>query len=202
MKKIISSIVLTLISATTFSQKIVSDNITVSGQHTYTIEPAYSAKMIVSLNNVYYDAQGMTLSEIKSGYIDKLVKAGISKDKLKEDDLAYALMSYEKAGTIVEFRTESLDEMKRFLQVKSIGVSQSETRLNVRLTEEEMANYAKAAYDDAKSKALAIAKKIGRELGKALYITDSNTKETNEALYYASPLKQREYFISVSFELL
>jgi len=201
MKKLVLSIALGLITMAAFSQKL-SDNITVNGVHTYSIQPEYNAKMIVSLNNVYYDPEGMTLTEIKATYMDRLLKAGISSSNIKENDLAYVLMGYEKDGTIIEFNTNSLELMKKFLSVKSIGVSKSDYGLTLELTDEELASYAKEAFDNAKSKAEAIAKKIGRTIGKAIYINDSNTRKVVESLYYSSPLNTKDYSLSVSFELL
>ncbi|NHF60904.1 SIMPL domain-containing protein [Flavobacteriaceae bacterium TP-CH-4] len=201
MKKGILSIIFILSSMGMMAQTN-QNQISVSGVHTYSITPEYSSKMIVSLANVYYDTQTMGMSEIKSGYLDKLAKVGISSDRLTEDDLYYALMGYDKEGTIIEFKTNSLEEMKKFLKVKSIGVTKSDATLKTVLTEEQMAEYAKAAYGNAKKKAEAIAKKIGRTVGKAISINDSNSTKINESLYYGSNFESREYYISVSFELL
>lgn len=178
------------------------NNITVNGIHAYSISPEYSSKMIVSLNNVYYDAQTMSLSEVKSGYLDKLAKAGISSDRLKEDSLYYSLLGYEKEGTVMVFNTKSLEEMQKFLSVKSIGVTRSDTNLETELTDAEMADYGKAAFDNAKEKATAIATKVGRKIGKAIYISDTNTKKISESVYYGNTDDKKEYYLSVSFELL
>lgn len=202
MKKVILSAALMLSSLGLLAQNSYQNNISVNGVHSYEISPEYSAKMIVSMTNVYYDAQTVSLSEIKSGYLDKLAKVGISSDRLKEDSLHYALMGYDKEGTVYEFKTKSLEEMQKFLSIKSIGVSKSDTTLNAELTDDQMAGYAKSAFDNAKSKAEAIASKIGRKIGKAIYISDSNSKKIQESLYYGSPTNTKEYYISVSFELL
>lgn len=182
------------------AQKL-DNNITVNGSHAYSITPEYASKMIVSLNNVYYDSQTMSLSEVKSGYLDKLAKVGISSDRLTEDNLHYALLGYEKEGTILVFKSNSLDEMQKFLNVKSIGVSRSDTILKTELTDVQMADYAKAAFENAKSKANAIAAKIGRTIGKAIYLSDTNTKKISESMYYGNAKDKRDYYISVSFEL-
>ena len=202
MKKVILSLTFILSSFGLFAQNNYQDNISVSGTHRYEISPEYSAKMIVSLTNVYYDAQTVSLSEIKSGYLDRLAKVGISSDRLKEDPLHYALMGYDKEGTVYEYKTKSLDDMQKFLSVKSIGVTKSDTNLSAELSEDEMASYAKAAFDNAKSKAKAIGSKIDRKIGKAIYINDSNASNIQESLYYGSPTNSKEYYISVSFELL
>ncbi len=189
-----------LMTVGTFAQTI-QNNITVSGNHKYSISPEYSSKMIVSLTNVYYDSQTMSLSEVKSGYLDKLAKVGISSDRLKEDPLHYALLGYEKEGLIFEFNTNSLEEMQKFLGVKSIGVTRSDTSLKAELTDSQMADFAKAAFDNAKRKAQGIADKIDRKIGKAIYVSDTNYKKISESMYYGNTDQERDYYISVSFEL-
>ena len=178
------------------------NSISVNGTTEYSINPEYSSKMIVSLNNVYYDAVTMSLDEVKSTYLDKLSKAGIKTDQLTEDSLYYALLGYEKEGTVMTFKTKSIAEMQKFLNVKSIGVSRSDTTMEAQLTEEEMANYAKAAFDNAKKKAEALSQKIGRNIGKAISISDTNSKEISESVYYGNTGNKRVYYLSVSFELL
>ncbi len=200
MKKLILSIAMIMMTMGTFAQAH-QNNITVNGTHKYSISPEYSTQMIVSLNNVY-DSQTMGLSEVKSGYLDKLAKVGIDNDRLTENNLYYVLLGYEKEGTILVFKTKSLEEMQKILKVRSIGVSRSDTTFDIELSDEKMAEYAKEAFDTAKSKAEAIAKKIGRKIGKAIYISDTNTKKISESLYYGNNPESRDYHISVSFELL
>jgi len=200
MKKLVASLTIVLLTMSAMAQNY-QNNLTVNGSHSYSIAPEYSSKMIVSLNNVYYDSQTMSMSEVKSGYLDKLAKAGISSDRLTEDDLHYALLGYEKEGTIMVFKTKSLEEMQKFLKVKALGVSRSDTTLDMELTDAQMADYAKAAFDNAKSKANAIASKIGRTIGKAIYLSDTNTKKISESMYYGNAKDTRDYYISVSFEL-
>lgn len=200
MKKTVISSLFILMCLGAFAQNM-QNNITVNGHHTYSISPEYSSKMILSMNNVYYDAQTMSLSEVKSTYLDKLAKAGISSDRLKEDPLHYALLGYEKEGLILEFTTSSLEEMQQFLGVKSIGVTRSDTTLKTELTDAQMATYAKAAFDDARKKAQAIADKIGRKITKAIYVNDTNSQKIAESMYYGNTSAERDYYISVSFEL-
>jgi len=200
MKKLATILTVFLITMSTMAQT--KDNsITVNGIHAYSITPEYSSKMIVSLNNVYYDAQTMSMQEVKSGYLDKLAKAGISSDRLTEDTLHYALLGYEKEGTILVFKTNSLDEMQKFLSVKSIGVTRSDTMLDAELTDAQIAEYGEAAFKNAKNKAMALASKIGRTVGKAIEISDTNTKKISESMYYGNTKETRDYYISVSFEL-
>lgn len=201
MKKIIIQTFILLFTMTAIAQTNVP-TISVNGTHTYTITPVFNAQMILSLNNVYYDAPGMTFPELKTSYLSNLEKQGTDLKALKEDDFAYELLRYEKEGTYFEYNTKSLEELKKFLSIKAFGVTQSETGLEYTLNDDEMATYAKAAYDNAKIKAEAIAKKIDRKVGKAFYIQDNNSKKTKESLYYGTDYSKREYQISVAFELL
>ncbi|RRQ47860.1 SIMPL domain-containing protein [Maribacter algicola] len=178
------------------------NTINTNGTYEYDFAPTYTSSMIVSLNNVYYDAQTVSLEELKKTYKDKLGQAGLDTSKLKEDPLSYALMGYEKDGIILTYTTDSLEEMQNFLLVKSMGVSRSETSMKARLTDSQMADYAHKAYENAKQKAEAIAKKIGRSVGKVIYISDGNNEEINESLYYGNAIKKRTYYLNASFELL
>lgn len=201
MKKVIS-IALMVFSFMAFAQNNLQNNINVNGAYEFSIAPEYSSKMIVSLNNVYYDTQTMNLEEVKTRYMENLTKAGIKKEQLKEVPLYYALLGYEKEGTVYEFKTKSLEEMQKFLNVKAIGVTRSDTNLKAQLSDKQMAEYAKLAFDDAKVKATAIAQKIGRKIGKAIYINDTNSQKIVESMYYGNSEQKKMYYLSVSFELL
>lgn len=201
MKNLVFSLTMLLITVGVFAQKA-QNNISVNGHHKYTVAPEYSSKMIVSLNNVYYDAQTTSLSEIKSSYLDRLAKIGIDSNRLEEDPLHYLMLGYEKEGVIIEFKTNSLDEMQKFLSIKSMGVTRADSTLKAEITDSQMAEYAKKAFDDAKKKAQNIADKIGRKIGQAIYISDTNYKKISEAIYYGNTNQERDYYISVSFELL
>ncbi|QWX84190.1 SIMPL domain-containing protein [Cellulophaga sp. HaHaR_3_176] len=201
MKKHFLNIFILLITITTMAQTT-SPSISVNGSTTHTIKPTFNAKMILSLNNVYYDAPGTTFPELKESYLATLEKNGIDLKALKEDKFAYELLRYEKEGTYFEFKTTSIETLEKFISVKAFGVSQSDSSFEYTLTDDEIAMYAKEAYDNAKAKAEAIAKKIDRKVGKAIYIHDNNLNKISESLYYGSDFSKRDYQISVSFELL
>lgn len=201
MRNIITIAVLLLLNLGAYAQNF-QNNITVNGTHKFVVEPEYSAKMIVSLTSVYYDVETITLAEIKGNYLDKLVNAGLSKSDLKENEWQYAIVGYDKAGTVIEFKTTSKEKMKTFLSTKSMGVTKSDSKMEATLTDEQLAEYGEKAFNNAKAKAEKLAQKIGRKIGKAIYISDTNRKEISEQLYYTSLNVEREYSVSVSFELL
>ena len=203
MKNLILSFVFAITSLGLFAQND-QNTLSVGGVHKYSISPEYKANMVISMSNVYYDVETMTYSSIKSAYLDKLANVGISSDRLKENELQYLLAGYDKEGTILTFTTKSLQEMSKFLRVKSIGVTKSDSNLVVELTDGQMAEYAKLAFDNAKQKAEALAKKIGRTVGKAVSISDTNSNKIYDSMYYGygNSFDSKEYHISVSFELL
>jgi hypothetical protein len=179
-----------------------TNTINTTGNHAFEVPVEFTSKMIVSLSNVYYDTETMDLDALKATYRDKLSKAGMDISKLKEDRLAYALMGYDKDGTIMTYTTQSLEEMQKFLLVRSLGISRSDTVMKATLTDAQMADLAVKAIENARQKAQAIAQKLGRNIGKAVYISDSNANEINESIYYGSPMNKRTYYVNVSFELL
>lgn len=203
MKKILLILAFALMTLATYAQGN-QNTISVGGVHNYSISPEFKANMVISMSNVYYDVETMNFSSIKTAYLDKLAKVGISSDRITENELQYLLAGYDKEGTVMVFTTKSLDEMNSFLRVKSVGVTKSDTNLIVEISDAQMAEYAKMAFDNARKKAEALAKKIGRSVGKAVSISDTNSNKIYDSMYYGygNSFDSKEYHISVSFELL
>jgi hypothetical protein len=201
MKKIAFNLIVLLMTMTGIAQTN-SNSINVNGSCEYKIKPEYTARMIISMNNVYYDAPGMTFTEIKKTYLENLAKVGIDTNSITDDELGYATLGYDKEGTIIEYKTKAIGDLQKFLETKSLGVTKSDATIEAKFTNEELANYAKLAFDDAKKKAENITKKIDRKIGKAIFISDTNSSILTESLYYNSSDNNRTYQISVSFELL
>ncbi|MBU2995087.1 hypothetical protein KO500_01515 [Cellulophaga baltica] len=201
MKKLAFNLIILLMTMTGIAQTT-PNSISVYGSYEYQIKPEYKARMIISMNNVYYDAPGMAFPEIKKSYLDNLTKAGIQINSITDDALGYATLGYEKEGTIIEYKTKDLNNLKKFLETKGLGVTKSDATIETTFTDEELANYAKLAYDNAKKKAENIAKKIDRKIGNAIFISDTNGNILTESLYYNSSDTNRTYQITVSFELL
>ncbi len=177
----------------------------VNGVYEYPIKPTYYLKMIVSLENIDYDSLPSNFEQIKDDYMGKLVDEGIvgsGKGSITEDELAYGMLGYEKEGTVVEYETTSLDMVQKFLAVRSEGVLKSEALFWVELSDDEMAEYAKAAFENAKEKAERMAKNIGKKVGDVVFIEDFQNNNYVEGLYYTDALSSREYRITVGFEML
>ncbi|MEM7550331.1 MAG: SIMPL domain-containing protein [Bacteroidota bacterium] len=199
-KNILSPVLLLLLAFNAHSQE--TNTINVSGSIEYEVKPTYEASMVLSLVNVYYDVDSYSVEDLKSRYFEKIKGVGISTQTIKEDALGYTFLGYEKEGVLLRFETTSIKELEKFLTIQSIGVRRYETLMKYELSNDEMAEYGKKAYDDAFKKAELLAGKIGRKVGKATYVSDNNYQEYSEALYYASNSENRTYSISVSFELI
>lgn len=183
----------------------INSEIVVNGVYEYSIRPKYCIKMVLSLQNINFERPTATYSDIKEEYMEKLVDEGIAGQPnvhLEEDPLAYSLMGYEMEGNIIEYKTDSLQEAQKFLSIKSDGVFKSDSTLSIFLTDEEMAEYAKKAFENARQKAMIIAKNVGKDLGDILYIEDTNPKKYIDGLYQTDNLHKREYYIKAAFRLL
>jgi hypothetical protein len=134
------------------------NGILVNGVFEYPIKPTYYLKMIVSLANMDYEILQRSFEEVKNEYMGKLVDnglMGVGTGSITEDDLAYGMLGYEKEGTVIQYETTSLEMVQKFLSVRSVGVVKSDAILWVTLSDEEMADYAKRAYENAKEKRIA-----------------------------------------------
>jgi len=153
----------------------------------------------------YDTTSEVSLKDIKDAYAEKLVDAGIAgttSGELKEDLLSYALMGYDKEGTVIMYTTDSLEMAQKFLMIKSNGVLKSESTFISELTKEQMTDYAHSAFLDAQNKANALAERTERKLGRILSIEDHNIQKTIEGFYSIDYLISRDYRITVSFELI
>jgi len=183
----------------------ISNGIVVNGVFEYEIRPEYYIKMVVSLQNINFDRPTATYSDIKEEYMEKLVDEGIAGKPnvhLKEDPLAYSLMGYEMEGNVIEYRTDSLQMAQKFLSIKSDGVFKSDSIMWIALTNEEMAEYVKKAFENARQKAMALAKNVGKKLGEVILIEDTNPKKYMDGLYQTDNLQKREYCIKAAFEFI
>ncbi len=201
MKKTALLIVLIFSTMTTFAQNT-TNQISVNGIHKFSVKPEYRVSVVISMQNVYYDTENTNVTELKKAFYDKLNKIGISSNRLQENEMKYDLLGYEKDGTIIEFKTTSMEEFQKFLNTKSLGLSKLENNAFSNITVDKMAEYSNAAFADAKKKATAIAQKLGKKLGEVKSYVDNNSLEIEDSLYYNNTSHKKTYLISVSFELL
>lgn len=180
------------------------NGILVNGIFEYPIEPIYCIKMVLSLANMDYESLQKSLEEVKNEYMGKLVDEGLmgkNNGNITENDLAYGMMGYEKEGTVIQYETTSLAMVKKFLSVRSPGVVKSDAIFWVKLSDTEMAEYSKKAYENAKEKAKKIAANLGKDLGEPIFIEDFQVSVYMEGFYHTDMLETREYQVIVGFEI-
>ena len=175
--------------------------ISVVGTCEYKPKITFKVSNLLSLNNIYQDTR-RTFEDYKKEYLDLLAQEGIGKDEITENELAYALLNYPKEGTVIDFSSTSVEKTQKFLETNTSAVSKYESTYIVEMTEEDMNDFFKEAYNNAKQKAEQKAKKIGRKIGQAIAIVDHNNSEYYASLYSTKDLQKVEYRITVSFELL
>lgn len=183
------------------------DHISTNGIYNYEQKPEYRVKAILGLDNLSYeDAEKFSLQDIKDMFMSKLVDNGIVGTDvcvITEDPFEFALMNYNREGTVLYCKTTSLKIVEKILSVKSEGVFKQDTSWAPKLSTAEMTQYFYHAFEDAKTRAEAIAKSIGRTIGRALSIEDYNVREGyREMLYTSDILAKKEYHIKVSFEMI
>ena len=180
------------------------NGIVIDGIYEYPIKPTFFIKVILSLSNLAYEEEKRDYEELKNEYISKLVDEGLmgnDSGTISEDNLAYGTMNFEKQGTVLEYKTNSIDKMEKFLMITSPGVTKSDSMLFVTLTDDERAEYAKKAFENAKEKATRLAKNIGKEIGEPIFIHDVQPAPYMDGFYYNERLQKRDYVISVGFEI-
>ena len=201
MKKIILFLSFLFVYFTSYSQQN-TPYITVQGAHTYNPKKEYKVSNVISMTNIY-QATRKTFEDYKAEYLEVLKAEGISTKNYIENSVGYALLNYQgNDGTILEFTSSSLEETEKFLNVHSTGVSKHESLVIMTSSDMEMTNNFEKAFRNAKNKATLKAKKIGRSIGKAIYINDTNTNKRTTSFYSSKEIDPIEYTITVSFELL
>lgn len=204
MKKL--SIILLLVTAFTVSaQTAVMDHqnnvIEVYGDITYSPKIAeYQATIILTLDNYYYDSgEVCTFEELNNKFLKKLEEAGIDKKLLTEDKFEYQNKYYKKDGTAYHFAAASEEDFIKLSEIRLNGLSISNKKYLVDMSEESYFELYDKAFAEAKKKADYMAKKVDRKIGKVVMISDRNYTKNK----YAYSNNDESYFsIRVAFELL
>ncbi|WP_430908543.1 SIMPL domain-containing protein [Maribacter sp. 2-571] len=163
-------------------------------------------KATVSLSGTYSSLppEMVTLEKLKKQYKDALEAKNIAWNDLKENPnvFGYETLRYEKEGTLYEFRTESVDKMKKFLQVKSLGVQVLNYDAIVTVDDDEITQLSKKALSNATERATAIAQAMGKQLGEVKEVEDLNNRwgeEIVSTIYYDRDPGEYIYIINVIF---
>lgn len=166
--------------------------------------PTYKATLSLSPAYSTYGADSMSLDELKSHYKETLESNGILWSEIKETpyEFGFETMGYDKAGSVYEFTTTSIEKMRAFLRIKSLGLQ----RLNIvavqEIDAEELKKLYEVALKDAKAKAIAIASALDKKIVRILTIEDNQYvgQKVETSIFYDRPVGEYIYGLQVIFE--
>jgi len=166
--------------------------------------PEFKATVALSSSYSSLPAEMTTLEILKKKYKSALKANDISWSNLKKDSngFGYESMGYGKDGIIYEYRTKSVEKMKKFLKTKSLGMQMINYSSIITIDEEEVAKLSETALASAKARAVIIAAAMGKELGDIKEIEDLNNRygeEVESSIYYDRPIGEYFYMINVIF---
>lgn len=166
--------------------------------------PIFKATVSLSSTNSNLSEEILTLDMLKKQYKDLLVAKGILWGNLKENpnDFGYESMGYNKAGVVYEYRTKSLEKMKKFLETRSVGVQYLNYVSIITIDEEEAKILSQKAIAIAKKRATTLAQTMGKQLGTIQEVEDLNNRwgeEVEQSVYYDRPSGEYLYMLNVIF---
>ena len=162
-------------------------------------------KATLSLSPVFssYVADGMDLEQLKSHFRKALETKGIAWEEPKETpyEFGFETMGYDKDGAVYEFTTTSVEKMRAFLGIKSLGLQRLNAIALFEIDEAEAKTLYQSAMQDARSKAAAIAKTLDKELDDVLIAEDTQYvgKQVETTIYYDRPVGEFIYSLLVTF---
>lgn len=170
------------------------------------IDPSPEFKATVALSVTYssLSQEMLTLKILKKQYKEALEVNGILWSDLKENpnEFGFESMRRGKEGIIYEFRTKSVEKMKKFLKTKSLGLELLNDASIFTIDEEESAQLCQKALASAKTRALIIAKAMGKQLGDIKEVEDLNNRYgdiVENSIYYDRPSAEYFYMINVIY---
>ncbi|WP_339917968.1 hypothetical protein [Yeosuana marina] len=184
-----------------------SKTIKVSSKIVY-IDPDPVFKADVSLSNAFssFDNNMMNLDQIKAYFKKSLEENGLSWKNVKEHPgtFGFETMGYQKPGVIYEYETKSVEDMKRFLNIKLPILQPLSASSTIEIDHEEAQKIAQMAFDKAFKKANLLAKTLNKQVGDILIVEENSSlldKPYSVALFYDRPPGEFFYDIVVTYEL-
>ena len=166
--------------------------------------PTYKATVSISPAYSSYASDGMDFEELRSLYQKALELQGISWKEIKERpyEFGFETMGYDKEGAIYEFSTSSIEKMRTFLTIKSLGLQRLNSVAVIKIDENAAKLLYGKAMEDARKKASLIALTLGKELGDVITVEDNQylNEQVETAIYYDRPVNEYIYSLQVVFE--
>ncbi len=204
-KVLFSTLVLFLPLLTIAQQSPVLIKVSARAVH---IDPSPKFKALVTISGTYSSlpAEMLSLEKLKKQFKEALEEKGIPWSDIKENpnDFGYETMSYGKEGTIYAYTTTSVSSMKKFLEIKSLGLQQLNSVSIITIDDDEAKKLSEIALKKAKERALTIAKAMGKQLGDIQEVEDLNNRwgeKVESSLYYDRPAAEYIHMINVIFKV-
>jgi len=168
--------------------------------------PIYKASITLGSGYSSLPAEVMKFETLKQRYKEALEKAGFPFESLikNPNGFGYETLAQKKEGAIYEYTTTSMESMRKFMQIRPLGVESIYVVSVIELDTKETQKLAKLAIAQAKTKAAAIADGMGKKLGKIVHVADvvnrwGTTIETS--VYYDRPANECKYSLDVTFAM-
>ncbi|WP_437397881.1 SIMPL domain-containing protein [Flagellimonas lutimaris] len=166
--------------------------------------PTYKVTMSLSPAYSSYGSDGMDLEQLKSHYKKALESKGIGWEEIKETpyEFGFETMGYDKEGSVYEFTTTSIEKMRTFLRIKSLGLQRLNTVAVLEIDAKELKKLYEVALKDAKAKAIAIASALDKKIVRILTIEDNQYvgQQVETSIFYDRPVGEYIYSIQVVYE--
>ncbi|GAB1856497.1 hypothetical protein MHTCC0001_13320 [Flavobacteriaceae bacterium MHTCC 0001] len=184
-----------------------NQNITISTSVTHSdATPLYKALITVGSGYSSLPSEVMTIESLKERYKNALEEAGFTWQALKENPngFGYETLSNKENGIIYQYTTTVLEDMRKFMKIRPLGVESLHVISVIEIDEEEHLKLVQLAINDARLKAKAITNAMGATLGHIIKVEDitnrwGNTIETS--VYYDRPPNECKYTIDVTFKI-
>lgn len=166
--------------------------------------PTYKATMSLSPAYSSYGSDGMDLEQLKSHYKKALESKGIGWEEIKETpyEFGFETMGYDKEGSVYEFTTTSIEKMRTFLRIKSLGLQRLNIVAVLEIDAKELKKLYEVALKDAKAKAIAIASALDKKIVRILTIEDNQyvDQQVETSIFYDRRVGEYIYSIQVVYE--
>lgn len=166
--------------------------------------PTYKATISISPAYSSYASDGMKFDELMSLYQKALELKGFAWEEIKEKpyEFGFETMGYDKEGAVYEFSTSSIEKMRTFLTIKSLGLQLLNNVAVLKIDENEVKLLYSKVMEDARKKASVIAFTLGKELGDVITVEDNQylNEQVETSIYYDRPIAEYIYSLQVVFK--
>jgi len=172
------------------------------------IDPNPTFTADVALNGTYLikDNNKTELDSIKQDFKNTIKENQLSWANVKEypGTFGYETMSYNTLGIMYQYKTKSVDDMKRFLNIRLPYLTRLDIRSTIEIDEQEAEKITQMAYDKALKQATLLAKPIKKQVGEIIAVEENGgllSKPYAVGIYYNRPPGEYFYDIEVTYEL-